>query len=294
MTDPAPRPAFWMVCGAFCLAAMGASAHALGPRCDWLTIALVRVVFMFASAALAARASGTTLVVFRPPTLWVRSLAGSVSLVCNFYALTRLPVGDVLTLTNTYPLWIVALTWVAARRLPVAADLLGVACGVAGVVLIGRPHFEGDRLAAGVALLGSVSTAVAMLGLHRLRDVDPKAIVAHFAGVASLVGGVWYAARGPGAPVGTPGSAATGFGPATLLLLLAVGVFGTVGQVFLTRAYAAGAPARVSVLGLTQVVFGLAFDVAFWQRAVPPAAALGTALILAPTAWILARSRRGT
>ena len=48
MSDPKGRPALWMLCGSFCFAAMGATTHALGPRCDWLVIALVRVLIMFA------------------------------------------------------------------------------------------------------------------------------------------------------------------------------------------------------------------------------------------------------
>ena len=69
----------------------------------------------------------------------------------SFYALTRLPVGDVVTLTNTYPLWIVVLTCLAARRAPVLGDTLGVLVGVAGVALVGQPHLSGDHLAAVVA-----------------------------------------------------------------------------------------------------------------------------------------------
>jgi drug/metabolite transporter (DMT)-like permease len=73
-------------------------------------------------------------------------------------------------------------------------------------------------------------------------------------------------------------------------MLLGVGLSGTVGQWFLTKAYGAGAPTRVSVLALTQVVFAVAFDVLLWRRDLPPASLLGSALILAPTAWVMARS----
>lgn len=294
MTDPAPRarPAVWIISAAFFFATMGELTHALGTRCDWLMIALVRAVFMFVVAVLAARASGAKLVAWRPRTLWMRSLAGSFSLICSFYALTRLPVGDVLTLTNTYPLWIVVLSWVSVRRSPRSGDVLRVAIGLAGVALIEQPHLSGDRLAAAVALASSVSTAVAMIGLHRLRGVDARAVVAHFAGVASLVAVAWFVARGPGAVVG-PGGGGSSPVPAlelgTLLMLAGVGLTGTVGQIFLTKAYAAGAPARVSVLALTQVVFGLGFDAALWQRTLSPASIAGTALVLAPTAWLLAR-----
>src|SRR5690349_9052119 len=88
MTDPVPRPAAWMIASAFLFALMAALTHALGSRCDWLAIASVRGLFMFVSAVVVARAAGVELVVWRPGTLWVRSLTGSFSLVCNFYAMT--------------------------------------------------------------------------------------------------------------------------------------------------------------------------------------------------------------
>ena len=74
----------------------------------------------------------------------MRSLAGSFSLVCSFYALTRLPIGDVLTLTNTYPLWIVALSWLALRRRAAGrGELAGRGVRARGVALIQRPAPRG-------------------------------------------------------------------------------------------------------------------------------------------------------
>lgn len=288
MTDPAALPALWIITSALLFSAMGAFAHALGTRCDWLTVALVRALFMLVAAVTASRASNTPLALWRPRTLWVRSIAGSCSLICSFYALTHLPIGDVLTLTNTYPMWILGLTWLAARQAPTLAELLGVGCGLAGVALIEQPHLDadGNRLAAIAALVASFWTAIAMLGLHRLRALDPRAIVAHFAGVASAVVMTLVVARW--VSTGRPILATTD--PVTLLFLLGVGLTGTVGQVFLTKAYAAGPPARVSILGLTQVVFGLGLDVLIWRRGLTPLALTGTALVLAPATWLLRRS----
>lgn len=290
-----------MIGSAVLFALMGELTHALRPHCDWLTIAWVRALFMFVASATAARAAGKRLAVFRPPTLWLRSLAGSFSLVCSFYALTRLPVGDVLTLTNTYPLWILVLGWLALRESPRGVELLGVASGLAGVVLIEQPHLDGDHLAATVALASSFSTALAMLGLHRLRDLDARAVVAHFAGVATLVSGAWLAIRGWGAAAPTVGPVSTvaasviaapvvpALEPLALGLLLGVGITGTLGQFFLTKAYAAGAPARVAVLGLSQVVFAMGLDMLLWHRAMSARSLVGTALVLAPVAWLVRR-----
>jgi drug/metabolite transporter (DMT)-like permease len=276
----------WMLCGAFAFATMGAFTYALGPRCDWLLIALVRAVFMFGFACAMARARGIRLAVWEPRTLWVRSIAGSFSLVCNFYALTRLPVADVLTLTNTYPLWIILATAVILNIPPTWLEVFGVVCGLTGVVLIERPHHvDGDSLAVAVSLLASVSTAVAMLGLHRLKHIQAPAIVAHFAGVASLVAGAWLVLRGGG--LGPRAGE-----PLTWLLLLGVAASGTAGQFFLTKAYAEGMPTEVSVVALTQVLFALGFDVALWGRTLTGWTLLGFVFVLGPTALLTSRAGR--
>ena len=216
MSDPSDSPlgldraSIWMIAGALALASMGALASEAGSRCDWLVVALVRAILMLGTAVTIVRASGSELVFWRPRTLWVRSLAGSFSLVCNFYALTRLPIADAVTLMNVHPLWIVLITSVAKRRWPSKSEAFEVLSGIAGVVLvaqgmggtasIGRPHLSGDRLAILAAILSSLSTAVAMLGLHRLRNIDSRSVVAHFAGVASVISAVLLYFRGDPLP----------------------------------------------------------------------------------------------
>jgi len=279
------RASLWMLSGAASFATMGAFAHALGSRCDWLMVAAVRVLMMLVSAIVLAKAAGAKLVFLKPRTLWIRSCAGSFSLVCNFYALSHLPVADAITLSNVHPLWIVLVPSLIRMRLPSPAEILSVGIGLVGVALIQRPQLGGDRLAVLVALLSSVSTAVAMMGLHRLRGVDPRAVVAHFAGVACVASIAWLAFRWAQVATGT-------YDTTTILLLLGVGISGTLGQVSLTRAYSAGRPARVAVVGLSQVAFGLGFDVLLWHRVLTPATLLGFVLVMAPATWLSARTAR--
>ena len=124
-----------------------------------------------------------------------------------------------------------------------------------------------------------------MLGLHRLRHLDPRAVVAHFAGVASLVSLAWLLLRGDALSPGL-------LRPTTWLYLLGIGATGTLGQILLTKAFAAGAPAKVAVVGLTQVLFGMGFDVALWGRVLDLVSIVGFALVLAPTTWLSIRSAR--
>jgi drug/metabolite transporter (DMT)-like permease len=73
---------------------------------------------------------------------------------------------------------------------------------------------------------------------------------------------------------------------------MGVGASGTLGQILLTKAYAAGNPAKVATVGLTQVVFAMGFDVLFWNRELTPGTILGFGLVLAPTTWLSIRSAR--
>jgi drug/metabolite transporter (DMT)-like permease len=276
-------PYGWMLFAALAFATMGTLVHALGPSCDWQIIALARTGLALVFATALALLAGARLVFLRPRTLWIRSLAGSVSLVCTFYALTRLPVADVLTLTNVFPIWVALLSWPMLREAPGKETWIAIACGILGVVLVQQPHFKEDEnlWAAMLALVSSFTTAIAMLGLHRLKEVDPRAIVVHFSGVALAVclASLLFI---PNAALET-----SQFDERSIVLLLGVGICATIGQVFLTKAFAAGPPARVSVIGLTQVVFAIVFDVLVWGQSFSPTTLLGMIFVTAPTAWLL-------
>jgi drug/metabolite transporter (DMT)-like permease len=268
-----------MLVASLFFALMGMLTHAVGSRCHWLVAAWIRAGFMLVVMVVFARATGARLHLWRPRTLWLRSLCGSFSLVCNFYALTMLPVADALTLSHTYPLWIVMLTTLVYRQRPTFWEVAGVLLAGAGVVLIERPGFSMPLWPTIVALTSAFATSVAMLGLHRLRSVDPRAIVAHFAGVAFLVASV---ALLPNRQWLTSALLST----QTLALLLGVAVTGSIGQFCLTNAYARGRPASLAVIGLSQVVFALVFDVVFFHRTLTPLTMLGFAMVLAPSALL--------
>ena len=78
-------------------------------------------------AATLAVGGGARLVFFRPARLWMRSLAGSISLFCGFYAMTHYPVSEVLTLTNMFPLWLAVLSWPLLGQSPLPVVQLGAA-----------------------------------------------------------------------------------------------------------------------------------------------------------------------
>jgi drug/metabolite transporter (DMT)-like permease len=271
-----------MLLGSFSFSCMVLLSHQLAGRCDWRITALARSVVALSIAAAVARAAGVQLVFLRPPTLWVRSLAGSVSLVCTFYAQSLLRPPELLTITNTFPIWVAFLSWPLLRERPSGLVWVSALAGLLGVFLIQDPKLQGGAGAASLAFVASLSTAVAMLGLHRLQGLHPLAIVVHFSAVASCVC-LALCMVGPGDPHWRQTLESS-----TFQRLLGIGITATVGQWFLTKAFAAGPPAKVSLVGLTQIVFAVGFDVALEHRSFEPATLLGIGLVMAPTAWVMA------
>jgi drug/metabolite transporter (DMT)-like permease len=277
-----------MLASSATFATMGACTHALNGRCDWRVVAIARAALAFALTAWLARAAGVRTPFRGPRTLWMRSIVGSTSLIFSFYALSTLNLSTAYTLFNTFPLWVTLLAWPILGERPTAGVGLALLSGIFGVALIEDPQ-DGFRLASLAALFAAVCTAVVMIGLHRLRNLHPLAIVVHFSGVATVfaVGYLlWSVATGQ--PLDTSGLT----DPTTLTLLAAVGGFAAVGQIMMTRAFSFAPPQRLAVVGLSQVVFALGFDFGLWHRTLGPWQLLGTLLVMTPVAWLVSRRPR--
>jgi len=281
-------PYVWMLCGCFLFAWMGEFANQLRPLCDWRLVALARAGLAFVFALSLAVATRAPLTFTDPPVLWMRSVAGSLSLLCTFYALSLLRTSEVLTLTNTFPIWVALLSWPLLRQRPTLAVWAAAVCGVGGVALIQSGAGSGSGMTAlpvTLALVAALTSSVAMLGLNQLKGLHPWAVVTHFSGVATVfVLGAWLVG---GAPDLTP--LASGW---VVVLLVGVGISATLGQMCLTLAFTLGQPSRVSVVGLAQIVFAMGLDLSFGGEMFGAWTLAGIGLVMLPTAWVMT-SREG-
>ena len=282
--DPPIAPYLWMLVGAFAFTVMSTLAHLVRDRFPWQAIAIGRSSVPFVLTGLSALLTGGQLVVLGPRALWLRSLAGSTSLICTFYALTRLPVADALTLTNLFPIWVALLSWPLLNQRPGAFVWGCVVSAVCGVVLIQQPHSPDGNLATFTALVASFTSALAMIGLHRVQGVDTRAIVWHFSAVSLIFAGLAMGLLERGMPVEAQPQTWVSW-----LELFGVGASATIGQVCLTKAFTLGVPSRVAVVGLSQVGFALIFELMLERRDYNKASLFGMLLVLAPTAILLLR-----
>jgi drug/metabolite transporter (DMT)-like permease len=270
-----------MLSSSLAFATMGALSHLAGEHCDWRLVAVARTLLAFVFSLTLAVSTGVRLVFLRPRILWLRSLAGSVGVLLAFYALTHLPISTALTLSNTVPVWVTLLAWPVLGERPAPSVWLAITAGIAGIILIQKPDLSGAGVAGLFALGNAFSTAISMMGLNKLSGVDARAVVTHFSGVSTLFTVGFLLLSGGAVDYGALNNGRT------LLYLLGVGLTGTLGQLAMTRAFALGSPARVSVVGLMQIVFAVLFDRFLWQRAFDPLVLAGILLVTAPSGWLM-------
>ena len=204
--------------------------------------------------------------------LW-RSVSGFVSLLLYFYAIFMLPLATAVTLSYTSPLFLALyLAWFGKVRLN-GAMLAALALGFVGVILLLRPTFHADQLLGGLIGLGSGMLAgLAYYNVKELgeRGENEERTVFYFTLFSTVASGVWMSL--------------SEFHPVALrggLLLLGVGVFGTVAQLAMTRAYKRGNTLMSASLAYSTVIFASLFGMLFWQETLSFGAWSAIALIVA-------------
>ncbi len=275
-----------MLCSALSFATMGAFAHGLRDRASWEAIALVRSIVVLVLIGMMVFSAGVKFYFWRPAALWTRSIAGTISMLFVFYSVTRLPVSIVFTLMNLAPIWVAIATWFLLPQSRSKGIWLAIAIGLVGVILIQQPQLAEGNYAILAPLASSFLLAIVMIALHRTQAIDTRAVVLHFAIISSLASlGMFLFSASRTTPL------ITSDWP-TIVMLLGTGIAAVMGQLFLTAAFTSGEPAKVSIVGLTQVGFGMLYDVGIWGEKFGPLSLCGIILVTAPTGWLLYSDRR--
>jgi drug/metabolite transporter (DMT)-like permease len=274
----------WMLFSAFCFALMGAFTHSLKDTFDWRITGFARAFINFIFVLILAFLTRKPLIFFSAPsTLWWRSIVGSISILCTFYVFANLPLAEATSLTNLVPIWMALIIAFVANQSVPRSVLISILCGIAGVYFIQQPHFDRGNWAIVVGIFQALFAAVAVYNLHRVKNIHPTTIVAHFTGVASII---TFVVLIPSLPHLFDGTKYTW---PVIGQLLGIGFAGTAAQLSMTRAYMLGNPAQNSTVGLAQVAFATVFDIVIWGRSFSLETVIGILLITVPTTFFVAR-----
>jgi drug/metabolite transporter (DMT)-like permease len=141
-------------------------------------------------------------------------------------------------------------------------------------------EFSRPQTAIPAAILASMLSGVALINLHRLKDIDARAVVTHFSAVATTCSFlVWMTI-----PLSGNYQPATSLG---VIRLLGVGLAATVGQLCLTKAFSTGNPASVSIVGLSQVAVAAVIKWILEQQMPSSMTVLGMLLIVTSTVGVM-------
>ena len=188
------------------------------------------------------------------PRYLLRSAIGVASMLCGFWAIGHLPMAQAISLSYSAPLFVTifAVIWLGeiVRRRRWTAVLLGFI----GVMVIVRPGTEGFSAGSLVAIAAAVLSSIVAIQIKQLSRVDPPDTIVFYTYVfwvplsllPALFAWTW--------PQGID-----------WLWLVAIGVFGTGGQLFWTRALKLGevsalTPISFMQLPLVTVLAWLMFD----------------------------------
>lgn len=217
--------------------------------------------------------------------LSVRGIAGFAALLCFFFAITHLPLGDATVIQYLNPVFTALLAAVLLGESLRSSVLVGTLGSLAGVALIAQPAFlfgraaRLDPYAVSIGILGALLSAAAYVAVRHLRGREHYLVIVFYFSLAGTVGALPLSV-----PVWTWPSV---HGWA---LLLAIGGVTQVAQIYMTRGLHLEEAGRATAIGYLQPIFAFAWGALFFDERPGLLAALGAVLILGGT-FVIARVR---
>lgn len=200
-----------------------------------------------------------------------RSVFGLVGIFANFYALSRIPIGEAMTLNKTAPFFTVFFSWLLMGEKASRRQMLYLVLAFTGALLVMKPGFRGEATFASVcALAGGLGAGLAYVCVHALgrRKVDGAFIVLFFSAFSCL-GSLPFVVFGYSPMT-----------PAQVAILLGAGAGAAIGQFGVTAAYRYAEPRSIALYDYANVVFTAVFGFAFFSQAPDFASVAGFLVIL--------------
>ena len=214
-----------------------------------------------------------------------RAFFSVLGLFMFFYAMARLPLATAMTLNQTSPLFIVILLLCITHERPSGAVLSAIVLGFSGTLVLLKPTIAGDQWLAGI--VGLVSGATSAVTYYNVRELvrasEPEPRIVFYYGVFGSLGALLLAV-----PFGFHRPTAE-----TIWPLVGVAFMGTLGQIFMTRAFGQGKTLVSAALSYSGIVFSSLFGVWIWSDVLPWSSWLAIAMIIAAGVIALQKSPSG-
>lgn len=206
------------------------------------------------------------------PLLFLRSAAGTIGILGNFYALDRMNLADASMLNKMSPFFTVVFSFIILKEKPKMVQIAGVIFAFLGSLFIIKPSMNFTAfMPAAIAFIGGMSAGFAYTLVRALgeRGVKGPLIVFFFSMFSCLVVLPYIVMH---------------YQPMTakqLIILIMAGVAATGGQFGITTAYSYAPAKEISVFDYTQIIFATILGFILFDQVPDVYSFIGYAIICA-------------
>lgn len=177
--------------------------------------------------------------------LLIRAVAGTLGILCNFYAVSNMNLADASMLNKLSPFFAVIFSILLLKEKPNFKQIFAVSLAFVGALFVMKPSFSFDALPGFLGFLGGLGAGLAYACVRKLTQNGFKGnlVIFYFSAFSCLVTLPWLIFD---------------FTPMTVaqwLYLILAGLSASGGQYFITTAYSKAPAKEISVYDYSQIIF---------------------------------------
>lgn len=225
----------------------------------------------------------------RPVSHFARGLVGTTAMGLSFFALTRLPLPEAITLNYAQPLFVVIFSAIFLHEIVRFYRWSAVIVGMMGVIIVAWPKLTvfaggggdgGEMIGAFAALCGAAIAGVAMLLVRRLVVTERSSTIVFWFSVSASCYGLltlptWIALT-----------------PSQTLFLILAGFCGGIAQVLMTESYRYAEASTVAPFEYSSLILSLAIGFLVFQEAPTIHMVIGGLIVVGSGIFIVWRERQ--
>lgn len=190
------------------------------------------------------------------PTLLVRSVLGTVGMLCNFYAVDHMLLADATAIQKLVPFFTILSSWLVLHEKIRPWQTILILAAFASSMLVVKPGFGADTWVALIQLTGALGAGVAYTYVRKLtlQGVDKPKIIFYFSLFSCLAV----------VPLIAMDFVLPSWGQ--LFFLLLTGLAASGGQFAITYAYGFAPASQISIYDYSQILFSALFGLVFFAQ----------------------------
>ncbi len=248
-----------MLLASLSFAMMGGFAKTISEILPSVEVAFFRNVFGVILVSIAIYKSPLKQIGGRPWLLFFRGFMGFVSLLAYFYAMANIPLGEAVTYNKTSPIFVAIFAYIFLKEKLTLPAIFAIIIGFVGIIFVAQPQggtFDKYDI---LGILSGVGAALAYTSIRELREYyDTRAIVMSF----MLIGTIGPMILMMITPyIDPPQDFDWVFAEFIMpvgrewIFVVAVGIFATISQLFMTKAYELTKAGIVGTISYSNIIF---------------------------------------